>query len=115
MSPFTPYLVLIVHIVSNHSMSDLHLLASVISVFEPAAEYSPLVHHTLPKCRRLYQLAEVIARQHPENTLLLDSGSNCDLSTDLLLSGGNSGSIKSLVDWQLLSADLDLDVSWKPN
>lgn len=112
MSPFRSYIVLVINALNHNSALDLGLLACVNSVMEPVSSRSPLVRRLLPKCQRLYQLVEALAGGGLEDHPLLDTPSSSTTVENTMLLNSNSYEIKNLIEWPLLSQDLDLDVVW---
>lgn len=109
------YLVLVLNVLSERSSLDLSLLASVISVMEPPAKYSPLIRSVLSKCRKLYEFAESVTNQHLEGSFLLEPRSTSNYLNELILSGvEGSDSARALASWDIFSTDLNLDTVWKP-
>ncbi|KAI5460592.1 hypothetical protein BGZ63DRAFT_425096 [Mariannaea sp. PMI_226] len=118
--PFTPYMVLVTHVVTEHAPSDLAMLIAVNAALKPVAETSPFVRHVFGTCKKLYQFAEAKSRRYSGSNLIQATISAQDSSTD-----SDSGSLfvqescipldesdvtMSLIDWPMMSSDLDLEI-----
>ncbi|KAI5855612.1 hypothetical protein GGS23DRAFT_608138 [Durotheca rogersii] len=119
--PFTPYIVLVVHAVSEFAVADLDLLASVVSLMEPIAERSSTIRPVYEICAKLYQFAESTIRPRME-----DSSVQTTASTEAAFAGyfepglmslhgsvsptdSNPAPLMSLGDFQMMLGGLDMD------
>ncbi|KAL7627113.1 hypothetical protein AAE478_003889 [Parahypoxylon ruwenzoriense] len=119
--PFTPYLILVVHIVSEYAIADLDLLASVNSLMEPVAARSSTIRHVFEICTKLYQFAESTVRPHLDNSSAETSVPSQATFPDSFESGllvplqdsisptDSSATIMSLGDFQMMLGNLDVD------
>ncbi|SPO04291.1 uncharacterized protein DNG_06974 [Cephalotrichum gorgonifer] len=124
LAPFTPYLTLLTHAISEFATSDLDLLAAVNAVLELVANDSLTVKHCLETCTKLCKAAEsVIATPFrnigtvegllPSHTSAVDGFEPGVLCLQEPASSVSASSLGiSLGDYQMILAGLDADPAW---
>lgn len=123
MAPFTPYMVLVTHVVTKRAISDLEVLTAVNAVLKPVTDTSPFARHVFETCEKLYRFAEATARRCSEANLVqtsitmpgahqdvfADSGSETLFAQESCTSAEGSDPTMALIDWQMMPSDLDVD------